>query len=315
MYYSGWFEPFQAGFATTAARQRRGAARADGPDERFSIAGIAHDRYDGYLSEYAEAVRAYGHPVILSFGHGDERVVVLLGLHAHVSRGFRGRLAAHRHRVPRAGSPQRDLAVDGQHRQRYAERQDPSPGPWWPGSAYVNWVGIDGYYLKPSWQFAPLFGPTIGAVRALTNDPILVAETGATACRRPAREDRPTCSLESASMDCSGWCGSTLRITRAKTSASAAPRLSPRSDKGASTYHQAWIMNGPLRTDTVARSHVNGGVGRQVAWRDATDSRSLVPIWGNHRRSARVRKRFGPMTYAAAAIAGRGRYRCCGRCR
>jgi hypothetical protein len=40
-------------------------------------------------------------------------------------------------------------------------------------------VGIDGYYLKPSWQFAPLFGPTIDAVRDLTLDPILIAETGA----------------------------------------------------------------------------------------------------------------------------------------
>jgi hypothetical protein len=45
----------------------------------------------------------------------------------------------------------------------------------------VTWVGIDGYYLKPNWQFAPLFGPTIGAVRTLTGDPILIAETGATA--------------------------------------------------------------------------------------------------------------------------------------
>jgi hypothetical protein len=54
----------------------------------------------------------------------------------------------------------------------------------------VNWVGIDGYYLKPSWEFAPLFGPTIGAVRALTNDPILVAETGATAAAgQPAKID------------------------------------------------------------------------------------------------------------------------------
>jgi hypothetical protein len=50
---------------------------------------------------------------------------------------------------------------------------------WWPGSSYVTWVGIDGYYLKPNWQFAPLFGPTIGAVRTLTNAPILIAETGA----------------------------------------------------------------------------------------------------------------------------------------
>ena len=43
----------------------------------------------------------------------------------------------------------------------------------------MTWVGIDGYYLKATSKFAPLFGPTIGAVRALTGDPILIAETGA----------------------------------------------------------------------------------------------------------------------------------------
>ncbi len=64
----------------------------------------------------------------------------------------------------------------------------PRPTQWWPGSSYVNWVGIDGYYLKPSWEFAPLFGPTIGAVRGLTNDPILIAETGAVpAAGQPAK--------------------------------------------------------------------------------------------------------------------------------
>jgi hypothetical protein len=52
----------------------------------------------------------------------------------------------------------------------------------------VNWVGIDGYYLKPTWKFAPLFGPTIAAVRKLTLDPILVAETGAVpAAGQPAK--------------------------------------------------------------------------------------------------------------------------------
>ena len=55
----------------------------------------------------------------------------------------------------------------------------PRPDQWWPGASYVNWVGIDGYDLKPTWKFAPLFGPTIAAVRKLTLDPILIAETGA----------------------------------------------------------------------------------------------------------------------------------------
>ena len=64
----------------------------------------------------------------------------------------------------------------------------PSPDQWWPGGSYVNWVGIDGYYLKPTWKFAPLFGPTITDVQKLTLDPILVAETGAVpAAGQPAK--------------------------------------------------------------------------------------------------------------------------------
>ena len=45
------------------------------------------------------------------------------------------------------------------------------PAPWWPGNKYVTWVGLDGYYYKPSWTFEPLFGPTITAIRELTRDP------------------------------------------------------------------------------------------------------------------------------------------------
>jgi mannan endo-1,4-beta-mannosidase len=64
----------------------------------------------------------------------------------------------------------------------------PSPGPWWPGSSYVNWVGIDGYYYSSANIFDSMFGPTIVAVRALTRDPILIAETAvAPAAGQPAK--------------------------------------------------------------------------------------------------------------------------------
>jgi mannan endo-1,4-beta-mannosidase len=64
----------------------------------------------------------------------------------------------------------------------------PSPGPWWPGSSYVTWVGIDGYYYGSSSTFASLFGPTVAAVRELTGDPILIAETAAApAAGQPAK--------------------------------------------------------------------------------------------------------------------------------
>lgn len=61
----------------------------------------------------------------------------------------------------------------------HASRNIPNPAPWWPGKSYVTWVGIDGYYYSSAWKFAPLFGPTIFAVRRLTDEPIFIAETGA----------------------------------------------------------------------------------------------------------------------------------------
>jgi hypothetical protein len=189
MYYSGWFEPFKTGFARMAAR--RGAVPLVQMDPtNASITGIAHDRYDGYLSEYAEAVHAYGHPVILSFGpemngswypwgYTHTSPAVFVAAWRHIVTVFR---ALGAHNVTWLWTV--NIVNDTQ------SGRIPPPGPWWPGNAYVNWVGIDGYYLKPSWEFAPLFGPTIGAVRALTNDPILVAETGATAAAgQPAKID------------------------------------------------------------------------------------------------------------------------------
>jgi len=70
----------------------------------------------------------------------------------------------------------------------HRNRHIPGPSPWWPGNSYVTWVGIDGYYYSASWRFASLFGPTILAVRKLTKDPILIAETGAApATGQPAK--------------------------------------------------------------------------------------------------------------------------------
>jgi mannan endo-1,4-beta-mannosidase len=185
MYYSGWFEPFKTGFAAMAAR--RGAVPLVQMDPTgISLAAIASGQYDGYLSTYAHAVRAYRHPVILSFGHemnggwyswgnGHASPAVFVAAWRHIVNLFRAlgarnvtwmwtvNIIHHPHGVP-------------------------SPGPWWPGSSYVNWVGVDGYYYSSPQTFAPLFGPTIVAVRHLTRDPILIAETGvAPSAGQPAK--------------------------------------------------------------------------------------------------------------------------------
>ncbi len=179
MYYSGWFVPFQTRFATMAAEDGAVPLVQMNPTG-ISIPAIAAGKYDGYLSAYAEAVRAYRHPVILSFGHEMNGTWYNWGYGRTSPAAF---VAAWRHIVTlfRALEVRNvtwlwtvNIVNNTQH------GRIPPPAPWWPGSAYVNWVGIDGYYLKPNWQFAPLFGPTIGKVRELTGDPILIAETGAT---------------------------------------------------------------------------------------------------------------------------------------
>ena len=119
MYYSGWYVPFPEKFATTAANNGAVPLVQMDPDY-VSLAGIASGRSDAYLTSYAEQVRAYGHPVILSFGHEMNGSWFSWGYKKTSPASVRGGVAAHRQTLPRPGSPERDLAVDGQHHQRHA---------------------------------------------------------------------------------------------------------------------------------------------------------------------------------------------------
>ena len=164
MYYSGWYVPFPVEFADTAARNGVVPLVQMDPNH-VSVAGIASGNYDPYLSSYAEAVRAYHHPVIISFGHEMNGNWSTWG-YTHTSPADFVRAWRHIVRLFRALGADNVTwlwtvnIVDDTQRGTI-----PRPNAWWPGSSYVDWVGIDGYYLKPSWQFAPLFGPTIGDVQ------------------------------------------------------------------------------------------------------------------------------------------------------
>jgi beta-mannanase len=175
-YYSGWLEPFKLSFAKTAAGH--GAVPLVQIDPTgISLAAIASGKYDAYLTTYAEAVRSYHRPVILSFGHEMNGNWYSWG-YTHTSPIVF--VAAWRHivnlfRALRAQNVTWLWVINIIHEQHKVL----SPGPWWPGSSYVTWVGIDGYYYSSSSVFSSLFGPTIATVRTFTNDPILIAETAA----------------------------------------------------------------------------------------------------------------------------------------
>jgi len=170
-YYSGWGEPFKISFAETVSRQ--GAITILQWDPTLaSVPAIASGGFDSYLRSFADSVRAFGHPVVIGFGHEMNAYWYSWGYRHLPPSTF---VAAWRHIV---------TLFRGQHADNVTwlwtiQADEPGTGPiasWWPGEKYVTWVGIDGYYYYPSETFFSIFGKTIGDVRALTGLPVLLSE-------------------------------------------------------------------------------------------------------------------------------------------
>jgi mannan endo-1,4-beta-mannosidase len=175
-YYSTWGEPFQGAFAAALAR---GGAVPLVQVEPYgtTLAAIADGDDDAYLLSYATAVRLYGKAVVISFGHemngpwypwgaGNVPAAVFVAAWRHIVDVFRS---------DGAGNVTWLWAVNVT---SGSGGSVSGPAAWWPGSSYVTWVGVDGYFYQPSQTFASLFSPTITLIRRLTRDPLFIAETG-----------------------------------------------------------------------------------------------------------------------------------------
>lgn len=172
VYYSPWKDPFAASFAQTAWDHDAYLLVQLQPGG-VKLASIAAGDSDAYLRSYAGDVAAFGHPVILSFGHemngtwyswgyGRASPATFVAAWRHVVRVFRDEGAANVTWLWTVNS------IKGA---SSALRQ------WWPGAAWVNWVGIDGYYFRATDTFGSVFGTTIADIRAFSSAPLLIAET------------------------------------------------------------------------------------------------------------------------------------------
>jgi Glycosyl hydrolase family 26 len=171
-YYSGWGEAFATEFARTISSHGAVTILQMDPTDA-SVPGIAAGHYDTYLRTYADTIRNFGHPVVIGFGHEMNARWYSWGYKHVPPRTF---VAAWQHIVRLF----RDQRADNVTWLWTINADLPSTGPiaaWWPGSQYVTWVGIDGYYYRPSDTFAGVFGKTIAAVRAITGKPVLLSET------------------------------------------------------------------------------------------------------------------------------------------
>jgi hypothetical protein len=142
-----------------------------------TLEAIAAGRHDSYLKQYAAAVRALGAPVAFSFGHEMNGSWNPWG-YRHVPPGVFVAAWRHIHQVFAAAGARQVIWVWTVCRLTPEDpRVGPALRPWWPGRAYVNWVGLNIYYFSPQVTFRREFLPTITAVRGFTDEPILLTET------------------------------------------------------------------------------------------------------------------------------------------
>jgi mannan endo-1,4-beta-mannosidase len=173
VYYSPWGASFRARFVTAAA-QAGAVVLVQMEPWHTTMQAIAAGQWDRYLHRFAAQVRHYGGQVILSFGPEADGGWYPWGLHHAHPNEYR---AAWRHVVTLfRNSDAINVTwlwdISGR-RQGAALAKS-----WWPGPRYVDWVGIDGYFVTRADTFKSVIGDTVGAVRKFTRKPILLSEVG-----------------------------------------------------------------------------------------------------------------------------------------
>ena len=171
-YYSGWAGTFDTSFAEMLYKHKIIPFVQVDPTDA-SVAAIAAGTYDAWLRTYADSIADFGHAVVIGFGHEMNAPWYTWG-YGHVPPSTF--VAAWRHIV----TVFRSEGADNVTWLWTLQADEPGTGPvasWWPGAQYVTWIGIDGYYRRPSDDFASVFGTTVDQVRAFTGKPILLSET------------------------------------------------------------------------------------------------------------------------------------------
>jgi hypothetical protein len=156
------------------------------PTKNVSLAAIVAGKYDGYLRAYATAVKQFHAPVALSFAHEMNGWWYSWGLSqrsplAQYTTKPEAFIAAWRHIhdvFVSTGATNVRWVWTVRQNARFANHPDfPGIGKWWPGSKYVDWVGMDGYFRRPKQTFATVFGTQVTDIRKITDKPILISET------------------------------------------------------------------------------------------------------------------------------------------
>lgn len=143
----------------------------------YPLADIAAGRFDDLLRQHAAELRAVGAPVALRFAHEMNASWYPWGqgVGGHTPAMF---VAAwrHVHDVMQAAGATQVVWTWAPNVIDAAPTQD--LGLLYPGDAYVDWVGLSGYFDQVTDTWATVYGPTLAQLDRIAPDkPIYVAET------------------------------------------------------------------------------------------------------------------------------------------
>jgi len=165
--YDDWFQSFDASFA--------------GPSEpliqiepkNVSLTAISTGKYDTWLRFFADQVITYHKPVILGFAPEMNGTWYTWG-YTHIMPAIY--IAAWRHVISIFKSVGANN-VTWMWTVNNLSSNISDPAMWWPGSSYVNLVGIDAYYDTVTQTFATTVAPTVTNIKAFWNGPVILSET------------------------------------------------------------------------------------------------------------------------------------------
>lgn len=150
----------------------------------YSLAAIARGDFDDYVDSWAVALAADGRTVYLRFGHEMNGTWYpwAAGVNGNTAADY---VAAWRHvrgRFTAVGA----INVRWVWSPNVAFGGSTAMTDLYPGDAYVDWLGLDGYNWGTSqswsrWQsFAQAFGASYATITATARKPVMIAETAST---------------------------------------------------------------------------------------------------------------------------------------
>jgi hypothetical protein len=183
-YYAGWDQGFNTGFAKAAYADHvetfvemepwncGNCGRASTP----AMTAIAAGKYDSNLTSFGKQVRAFGHPVMVTFAHEMNAPWYPWGKGGSEHTTPAQWIAAWDHvvKVVNAAAPGLVTWIWVPN----VETGASAVTPYWPGAKYVNAVGLDGYLGAGNITFKMMYAQTLTHIKTVTSLPVWIAETG-----------------------------------------------------------------------------------------------------------------------------------------